>query len=90
MRIGRVHTVQRSQNLFVWNFFGEIVFAGTNYPGSWHDSRLASASGLYHPYLTEHTPAGFAVLGDSAFPRTKSVLQGKIVRAQKANERASG
>jgi len=33
-------------NLFVWNFYGELIHAAINYPGSWHDSKLAGASGL--------------------------------------------
>lgn len=32
-------------NLFVWNCFGEIIHAGLNFPGSWHDSRIAF---MYH------------------------------------------
>lgn len=56
-------------NLFVRDFNEEIIHPGINYPGSCHDSKLAFASVLYHPLLTERTPAGFAVLVDSAFPR---------------------
>eukprot|EP00171_Calliarthron_tuberculosum_P023637 IDg23637t1 len=73
-------------NLFVWNFHGEIVYAALNFPGSWHDSKLAVESGLYVPHLTEHTPPGYAILGDSAFPRSSAALQGKLVRARKVNE----
>jgi len=74
-------------NVFVWNFFGEVIHAGINFPGSWHDSKVAAASGLYYPKLADHlTPPGFAVLADSAFPKTTSVLNGKIVRARKVNE----
>ncbi len=73
-------------NLLVWNFFGEIIFAALNFPGSWHDSKLGAASGLYRPMLTKHTPPGLALLGDSAFPRSVPELRGKLVRARKANE----
>ena len=73
-------------NLLVWNFYGEIIFAAVNFLGSWHDSRLAAAGGLYYPLLIEETPPGFAILGDSAFPRTDPRLKGKIVRARKTNE----
>ena len=73
-------------NLFVWNFYGELIFAAVNFPGSWHDSRVAAESGLYAPTLTEDTPTGFCVLADSAFPRTSAILEGKIVRGRKANE----
>lgn len=55
-------------NLLVFNFFGEIIHAGVNFPGSWHDSKLASLSGLIYPKLSdEMTPHGYAILGDSAF-----------------------
>jgi len=74
-------------NLFVWNFRGEIIHAAINFPGSWHDSKVAHASGLYHPKLSDAvTPRGFAILGDSAFPSRTSILQGKIVRSRKVNE----
>lgn len=49
-------------NLFVWNFFGEKT-AAINYPGSWHDSKLAYQSGLIFPMLSdEHTPPAFPSL----------------------------
>jgi len=74
-------------NVYVWNFFGEIIHAAINFPGSWHDSKVSSASGFYFPKLHDDmTPPGFAVLADSAFPICTSVLNGKIVRARKANE----
>lgn len=76
-------------NLFVWNFKGEIIHAGVNFPGSWHDSKLAYASGLIYPKLSDRmTPPGFAILGDSAFAVERKVSDGKIVRSRKSNERA--
>ena len=66
-------------NLFVRDFKGDCIHAGLNYPGSWHDSRLAASSGLYSPMLTDYTQAGFAILSDSDFPRTAAELEGKIV-----------
>ena len=81
---------QEVSNLFVWNFFGEIVHAGVNFPGSWHDSRVAAASGLYFTRLSDRiTPPGFCILGDSAFPRSTDVNNGKILRARKVNEMGS-
>ena len=57
-------------NLLAFNFKGEIIHAALNYPGSWHDSKLAYVSGLYRPKLTdEKTPPRYALLVDSAFPR---------------------
>lgn len=74
-------------NLLVFNFFGEVIHAAVNYPGSWHDSKLASVSGLIFPKLGDDmTPPGFAILGDSAFVCDLRVAHGKVVRARKANE----
>ena len=68
---------------------GEIIFAGVNFPGSWHDSKIASASGLYFPQLIDYTPTGYALLGDSAFPRVSAALNSKIIRARKPNEHSA-
>ncbi|CDF33017.1 unnamed protein product [Chondrus crispus] len=74
-------------NLFVWNFYGELIHAAINFPGSWHDTKLASASGLYFPKLSdEYTPPGYAVLGDSAFVNNLKATNGKVVRGRKSNE----
>lgn len=75
-------------NLLVWNFKGEIIHAALNFPGSWHDSKLAYVSGLYWPSLAEDsiTPPEYAILGDSAFVHNTRVTNGKVLRAKKANE----
>ena len=74
-------------NSFVWNFFGEIIQAGINYPGSWHDSKLANASGLLFPKLSDSmTPPGYAIPGDSAFIGHTRHTKGNIVRGRKSNE----
>ena len=71
----------------MWNFFGEIIHAAANYPRSWHDTKLASVSGLYFPKLSdEMTPPGMAILGDSAFVNTTKAMNSKIVRGRKTNE----
>ena len=58
-------------NLLVWNFKGEIIHAGINYPGSWHDSKDAAFSKLYVRLMNpDKLPPGCAILVDSAFPRT--------------------
>ena len=76
-------------NLFVFNFFGELIHAAVNYPGSWHDTKLAAVSGLYFPKLSdEMTPPGMAILGDSAFVNNTRITNGKIVRGRKSNETA--
>lgn len=73
-------------NLFVWDFKGELIHTAINCPGIWHDSKIASVSGLFAPLLENRTPAGFAILADSAFPRGGVFLEVKLVRAWKANE----
>lgn len=73
-------------NLFVWNFYGEIIFCALNFPGSRYDSRLVMDSGFYRPLITDRTPLGFAILADGAFPKSAADLEDKIVRARKANE----
>jgi len=60
------------KNLFLFNFFGELIQAAINYSGSWHDTKLTGVSGLYFPKLSnERTPPGMAILGDSAFVNNK-------------------
>lgn len=62
------------------------MHAGINFPGSWNDSKVAAASGLYYPKPADHMKtSGFAVLTDSVFPKCASVLSGKIVRAQQVS-----
>jgi len=74
-------------NLLVFNFFGELIHAAVNYPGSWHDTKIATVSGLYYPKLSdEFTPPGMAILGDSAFVTNTKATNGKIVRSRKTNE----
>lgn len=71
----------------MWNFFGELIHAAVNFPGSWYDTKLAGASGLYFPKLSdEMTPAGFAILGDSAFVNNTTTTNGKVIRGRKSNE----
>ena len=36
-------------NFLVFNFFGELIYAALNFPGSGHDNRLANASGCIGP-----------------------------------------
>lgn len=72
-------------------FFGEIIDAGINFAGSFHDSKVFASFGLYNPKLgDEMTPRGFAILVDSAFPSSASVLNGKIIRTRKVNKIPSG
>jgi len=72
-------------NLFVWNFYGELIHAAINYHGSWHDSKRAGVSWLEYPKLSdEMTPPGFAILGDSAFVNNTSTTKGNVLRARKS------
>lgn len=71
-------------SLFVYIFISELIHAAIKYPGSCHDSRLSSASGLIHPKLNLQTPSGFAILGESAF--SSRITNRKIVQACKTNE----
>lgn len=71
-------------NLFVFKFKGDIIHAAINFPGSWHDSKLATVSDLMHPFLSEKTPDEMALLADSAF--TTLNTEGKVVRTRKSNE----
>ena len=73
-------------NLFVFNFKGELIHAALNFPGSWHDSRVAHSSGLINPLLLVMTPRGLAILTDSAFTAGHEI-DDKIVRGRKSNER---
>eukprot|EP00171_Calliarthron_tuberculosum_P001930 IDg1930t1 len=55
---------------------------------NWHDSKIAFLSGLICSKLCdENTPAGHCILGDSAFPASARVTNGKTVRARKSNEK---
>lgn len=61
-------------NVFVFTPNGKICFAALNRPGSWHDAQVARE--LYN-LLLFHTPEGYNILADSAFPMTRE-LAGKI------------
>lgn len=72
-------------NLFVYNFRGELMHAEINYPGSWHDKKLAYASAVLFLNLGDDmTPHGYAILGDSAFVTRN--MGGKVVQGRKTNE----
>ena len=79
---GHTHA-QEITNLFVWNFKGELIHAAVNYPGSWHNSRLAASSELYTPLLGHHTPHGYTVLAGSASLQGGEFLERNLVRARK-------
>lgn len=83
----RLCTVRRSENLFVFDFFGEIIHAVVNYPGSWHDNKLAVTTGLYFPKPSDSMiPPSIAILGYSAFVNRTDCTNGKVLRTCKSNE----
>ncbi|KAI0558517.1 DDE endonuclease [Gracilaria domingensis] len=74
-------------NLFVFNFFGEVIHAAISFPGSWHHNKLACLSGLYYPKLSdERTPPEMAILRDSAFVKNATATNAKFLRARKSND----
>eukprot|EP00172_Hildenbrandia_rubra_P002833 Plantae.Rhodophyta-Hildenbrandia_rubra.ctg40010.p1 GENE.Plantae.Rhodophyta-Hildenbrandia_rubra.ctg40010~~Plantae.Rhodophyta-Hildenbrandia_rubra.ctg40010.p1 ORF type:complete len:233 (-),score=12.26 Plantae.Rhodophyta-Hildenbrandia_rubra.ctg40010:660-1310(-) len=74
-------------NLLVFGFFGELIHAAVNYPGSWRYTRLASVSGLHRDCLPDdHTPPGFAILGDSALVSDLKLTSEKALRGRKCSE----
>lgn len=74
-------------NLFVFSFLGELRHAAVNHTGSWNDTTLAKAFGLYYKKLDdEYNYQGSAILDESAFVNNKKVPNGKILRGIKTNE----
>lgn len=73
--------------LHKWEFHGIIVHAAVNYPGSGHDNRLTTQSGLYWPLLINvNTHPIVAVLGSSAFVKNISATTGKLLRGLRCSE----
>jgi DDE superfamily endonuclease len=62
---------------------GTIISAQINAPGSWHDSRVARP---IYSQLLHHTPAGFYLVADSAFPRGTQNIAGRIRTPIKAGQ----
>jgi hypothetical protein len=62
-------------NVLAFTPDGCIAFARYNCPGSWHDAEVASP--LYTTLL-ERTLSPFALVADTAFPRSKE-MQNKII-----------
>jgi hypothetical protein len=59
------------------------MWVSANYPGSWHDSRIAY--GLYTKLRTS-VPEGFFLVADTAFPHGDKHIAGKIQSAMKEGE----
>lgn len=69
------------------NFFEELIPAVIDFPGSWHDSKLAHAAVLVHSNLSdERTSPRFAVQCNSAFFAVSRMVNVKIVWDLKIRE----
>ncbi|OAV89080.1 hypothetical protein PTTG_06036 [Puccinia triticina 1-1 BBBD Race 1] len=62
---------------------GTIIYAVLNAPGSWHDSAIAVP--LYNQLLN-HTPKGYRIISDTAFPRNSERLQRQILAPVKRGD----
>jgi len=72
-------------NVLVFALDGTIIKARYNMPGSWHDSRVARP--LYQLLIDPvRTPAPYALVADTAFPRKSQALQGKIITPRKVGD----
>ncbi|OAV89955.1 hypothetical protein PTTG_07006 [Puccinia triticina 1-1 BBBD Race 1] len=63
---------------------GTIMYAVSNASGSWHDSAIAVP--LYDQLLN-HTPKGYRIISDTAFPRKSERLQWQILALVKCGDR---
>lgn len=63
---------------------GEIIACVMNSPGSWHDSRVARA---VYSKLEHHTPEGYYLVTDTAFPRGTTRVQEHIKAPIKSGTR---
>ncbi|TFK78810.1 hypothetical protein K466DRAFT_453134, partial [Polyporus arcularius HHB13444] len=61
---------------------GMIKEAVLNAPGSWHDAKVARP---VYELLRHHTPEGYYLVADTAFPRGTSSIAGRIQAPMKAN-----
>lgn len=63
------------------------MFGAVNFPGSWNDRKLESASGTFHIKTSEGlTQPGSANLGDSAFVNNTRTTMGKVFSGRNKNE----
>ena len=72
-------------NVIVFGTDGTILWVHYNLPGSWHDSRLARP--LYARLLDPScTPPQYALIADTAFPRSDPLLKRKIITPLKVGD----
>ena len=55
-----------------------------NAPGSWHDAKIARP---IYDKLRDHTPEGFFLVADTAFPRGTNSIAGRIQAPLKGGQR---
>lgn len=77
---------QRSYSPLIVKDPGEIIGGKINAPGSWHDSRVARP--IYEKLLN-HTPDGWYLVADTAFPRGTDAIKGRIRAPMKSGTRLS-
>lgn len=85
--LGRMLRNHEFSHQLDFDFTRLVIHAGINYPGSWHNSKVAAIYGFYDHNLMAHTPTCYAILVDSEFTRTERAFDCKFVRGKKANER---
>jgi hypothetical protein len=64
-----------------------VIAANLNAPGSWHDARVAQP--IYEK-LRGHTPDGFYLVADTAFPCGVKQIEGKIRAPLKTGQHMRG
>jgi len=64
-----------------------VIAARTNAPGSWHDARLAHQ---IYASLRDHTPPGYYIVADTAFPCGTNDIQGWICAPLKQGQHVQG
>ena len=73
-------------NVFTFSPTGRLIHAVVNMPGSFHDAKIAEP--LYQKLLDERlTPPGYAIVTDTAFPRTSPEIKKRILAPLKTGDR---
>lgn len=78
---------QEDTNIFVFNFFCDLIHAVINFPESFHGKKVAGASRLNFLKLSSYyTPTVHTTFGDSALVNNISSTGGNVVRGCKTKE----
>ncbi|KAK7444571.1 hypothetical protein VKT23_015249 [Stygiomarasmius scandens] len=73
-------------NVLCFSPEGVVIACRLNAPGSWHDSRVAQS---VYEKLLYHTPEGYYLIADTAFPRGTDQIAGRIKAPIKEGSRLS-